>query len=216
MSESGVKVCGVMTLPRSENSWARTQIQKAFAVAGVPLQVNFGVFYGHCMQRLFEDAISRGVEIVVTVDGDSVIDGEQVKRILSLVALTPGIDAATAMQPKRGDSVLLGYMNDGKPIEIANEPVKAQLGHFGLTAIDLRKLASVSKPWFWSKPAEDGTWGDGRIDDDIWFWRQWESAGHSLYIDPQTCIGHLEEMVAIVDPETFEVRHCYPDHWQVQ
>lgn len=214
MSEGGVNVCGVMTLPRSENSWARTQIQRAFSNAGVPMQINFGVFYGQCMQRLFEDAISRSVDVVVTVDGDSVIDGDQIKRILSLVALSPGIDAVAAVQPKRGDSVLLGYMNDGQPIEVNGEPIKAKLGHFGLTAIDLRKLASVPKPWFWSQPAADGTWGEGRVDDDIWFWKQWEAAGNSLFIDPQTCIGHLEEMIAVVNPETFEVEHCYPDDWR--
>jgi hypothetical protein len=213
MSQGGLNVCGLMTLPRYEGSWARTRIQIAFANAGIPLQVNFGVFYGHCMQRLFEDAIARGADVVITVDGDSVVSADQIRRLISLVAMRPGIDAIAAIQAKRGSQILLGYRQDNA--EVGSDPVPVELAHFGLTAIDVRKLVSVPKPWFWSQPSPDGTWGDDRIDDDIWFWKQWTKAGNTVFIDPQTCIGHVEEMIATVDPKTFEIVHCYPDDWQV-
>jgi hypothetical protein len=213
MSQDGLNVCGLMTLPRYEGSWARTRIQIAFANAGIPLQVNFGVFYGHCMQRLLEEAVARGADIVITVDGDSVVSADQIRRLISLVAMRPEVDAIAAIQAKRGSQILLGYREDNA--EVGSEPVPVELAHFGLTAIDVRKLKTVPKPWFWSQPSPDGTWGDDRIDDDIWFWKQWKAAGNSLFMDPQTCIGHVEEMVATVDPETFEIVHCYPDDWQV-
>jgi len=213
MSQDGLNVCGLMTLPRYEGSWARTRIQIAFANAGIPLQVNYGVFYGHCMQRLFEEAITRGADIVITVDGDSVVSADQIRRLISLVAMRPEVDAIAAIQAKRGSQILLGYREDSA--EVGREPVPVELAHFGLTAIDVRKLKTVPKPWFWSQPSPDGTWGEDRIDDDIWFWKQWKAAGNSLFMDPQTCIGHVEEMVATVDPETFEIVHCYPDDWQV-
>jgi hypothetical protein len=213
MSQGGLNVCGLMTLPRYEGSWARTHIQAAFAVAGVPLQVSFGVYYGQCMQRLMESAIARGADVAITIDGDSVVNADQVRRLISLVAMRPEIDAIAAIQAKRGAANLLGYREHN--IEVGSEPVPVELAHFGLTAIDLRKLASVPKPWFWSQPSPDGSWGEDRIDDDIWFWKQWTAAGNSVFMDPQTCIGHVEEMVATVDPQTFEIVHCYPDDWQV-
>jgi hypothetical protein len=213
MSQDGLNVCGLMTLPRYESAWARTRIQIAFANAGVPMQVNFGVFYGHCMQRLLEEAIGRGADVVITVDGDSVVNADQIRRLISLVAMRPEIDAIAAIQAKRGSQILLGYREHNA--EVGSDPVPVELAHFGLTAIDVRKLASMPKPWFWSQPSPDGTWGEDRIDDDIWFWKQWTAAGNSVFMDPQTCIGHVEEMVAAVDPETFEIVHCYPDDWQV-
>jgi hypothetical protein len=77
----------------------------------------------------------------------------------------------------------------------------------------MRKLKGVPLPWFWSKPDDNNEWGDLRIDDDIWFWKQWESAGNTVYLDPQTRIGHMEEMVVMVDPITYEAVHAYPNEW---
>lgn len=212
MSEQ-LKICGMMTLPRAVNSWAITQIQKAFNGAGIPLHVGFGVYYGQCMERLLSDAIERGADVIITVDGDSLFTFLQIRRVASLVASGNGFDALAAMQPKRGASILLGY-RDGD-IDVSGDPVKVSLAHFGLTAINAKKLATVPRPWFFCQPSEDGSWNDGRIDSDIWFWKQWERAGHSVYLDPQTCIGHLEDMVAVVNPKTFDVEHVYPEQWQL-
>ena len=85
--------------------------------------------------------------------------------------------------------------------------------HFGLTAIKVAKLETVKKPWFFSQPDKDGNWENDRIDDDIWFWKQWQEAGNSLYLDPGCRIGHLEEMVASFD-ENLQPIHVYPSDWQ--
>ncbi len=73
----------------------------------------------------------------------------------------------------------------------------------------------MPKPWFWSTPGTNGDWEDnsGKIDDDIYFWRNWEKAGNSLYVDPNICIGHMEEMVAIHD-QNLQVTHMYPKAWR--
>ena len=98
-------------------------------------------------------------------------------------------------------------------IQVGDEPIKVATAHFGLTAIDLHKLANVPKPWFITTADAKGEFGDGRTDDDIHFWRQWEKAGNSLYLDPRVRIGHLEEMVVVHDAETFEPKHVYPSAW---
>jgi hypothetical protein len=71
----------------------------------------------------------------------------------------------------------------------------------------------VPKPWFITTADAQGEFGDGRVDDDIHFWRQWEKAGNSLCIDPKVRIGHLEEMVVVHDAETYETKHVYPSQW---
>ena len=46
-------------------------------------------------------------------------------------------------------------------------------------------------------PGSDGTWSldKGRIDADIWFWKEWHKLGKSLYLANRVPIGHLELMV---------------------
>ena len=57
----------------------------------------------------------------------------------------------------------------------------------------------MERPWFKGEPAPDGTWGEGRTDDDIWFWRQLERAGLKAWITPKVRIGHAELVVAWID-----------------
>jgi hypothetical protein len=135
-------------------------------------------------------------------------------RLLSTIQSRPDIDALASMQVRRGNRTLLASLNGKSEMQIDGSPVKVSTAHFGLTVIDIRKLANTAKPWFFSQPDADGEWGDSRIDDDIWFWRQWEKAGNTVYLDPQTRIGHMEEMVVMVDPTTYEAVHAYPSEWQ--
>jgi hypothetical protein len=72
---------------------------------------------------------------------------------------------------------------------------KLRTGHFGLTMIRTASLKEMPKPWLWSKPAPDNSWGDGRTDDDIYFWRQWAAAGKTLFNANRVVVGHLELMI---------------------
>ena len=202
-----------MTSPRYVNCFARDYIDKAFVGAGIPLNNVQGVFYGQCMQRMLEGLLGQGVDVVVVCDGDSLFVDKDIMRLVQRLESNPGIDAIASMQIRRGNKTMLASLAGESKLEIEGHPVKVSTAHFGLTAIDLRKLSAVEKPWFFSKPCDDGTWGDARIDDDIWFWQQWEKAGNSLYLDPQTRIGHLEEMVVMVHPQTYEAVHAYPSEW---
>lgn len=214
MSEKrNVAVCGMMTSPRYVNCFCRDYIDAAFRGAGIPMQDSQGVFYGQCMQRMMTSAIELGVDVAVVCDGDSLFTDRDILRLIGTLESNDHIDAIASMQVRRGNSTLLASIAGQSSVEIAGEPVKVSTAHFGLTAIDLRKLKGVEKPWFWSQPDADGNWDDGRIDDDIWFWRQWEKAGNSIYLDPNTRIGHMEEMVVMVHPQTYEAVHAYPREW---
>ena len=207
-----VKITGCMTAPRYVNCFCRNIIDAAFRKTGIPLQVSGGVFYGQCMQAMLEQSIAAGIDIAVTVDGDSVFTSQDLMQVIQTL-VQGDADAVSCFQARRGDAVILTSLREGNSIEVGSEPIKVATAHFGLTAIDLKKLANVPKPWFITTPDAQGEFGDGRVDDDIHFWRQWEAAGNSLYIDPKVRIGHLEEMVVIHDAETFEPKHVYPSQW---
>jgi hypothetical protein len=208
-----VTVCGMMTSPRYINCFCRDYIDAAFVGAKVPLQNSQGVFYGQCMQRMMQTAVERGVDIAVVCDGDSLFTSDDIMRLLQTLESNDHIDALASMQIRRGNKTMLASIKGQSTAEVRGEPLQVSTAHFGLTAIDLRKLRGVPLPWFWSKPDDNNEWGDMRIDDDIWFWKQWENAGNTVYLDPQTRIGHMEEMVVMVDPVTYEAVHAYPNEW---
>jgi hypothetical protein len=208
-----VTVCGMMTSPRYINCLCRDYIDAAFVGAKVPLQNSQGVFYGQCMQRMMQTAVEREVDIAVVCDGDSLFTSDDIMRLLQTLESNEHIDALASMQIRRGNKTMLASIKGQSTAEVRGEPLQVSTAHFGLTAIDLRKLKGVPLPWFWSQPDENNEWGDLRIDDDIWFWKQWEAAGNTVYLDPQTRIGHMEEMVVMVDPVTYEAVHAYPNEW---
>jgi hypothetical protein len=218
MDSKEVKICGLKTVPRYVANWPTNIINSAFNANHIPLVTTGGVFYGQCMQRMLEEAIGNGIDIVVTVDFDSVFRPDQLKRLIDVIVNSDHIDALAALQSRRGAANPLfnpaGEFEIGKEVEVRfeGEPLKVATAHFGLTAIKLDRLKDVPKPWFCSKPGEDGTWGDNRIDDDIWFWKQWADAGRSVYVDSSVSIGHMEEMVSIYDSEGQHTIQ-YPNVW---
>lgn len=91
--------------------------------------------------------------------------------------------------------------------------MQVKTAHFGLTCLRLESLKKVSKPYFLPSPNENGDWTDGKTDDDVHFWQQWEKAGNTLFIDPGTRLGHLEEVVTVFD-EQMQLRTFYPEEWK--
>lgn len=216
MSESTeFKVAAMMTLPRYENVYCRNLIDAALRQVGIPLQTAQGVFYGQCMQRLFDRAIQHNIDIALTIDFDSIFTGDDIISLLQVLAKYPEIDAVAAMQARRGHNYPLMTIKGQTNVEWDGKPLKVNTAHFGLTAIRLNKVAKMPKPWFWSTPGANGDWeeDDGKIDDDIYFWKAWEQAGNSLYVQPSVRIGHMEEMIAIHD-DSMRVVHMYPKAWR--
>jgi hypothetical protein len=67
--------------------------------------------------------------------------------------------------------------------------------HFGCTVISTAALKRTPKPWFLGVPNKDGEWGEGRRDDDIYFWENFRKAGNRCYVSPRVILGHGEYMV---------------------
>ena len=220
MDTAKITVAAVMTAPRSEITYCRNIISNALQQAGIPLNVTLGVFYGQCMQTMLEDLVAKNVDYALTVDYDSLFTAKQIERLLQVIVENDHIDAVVPLQVRRGRPIMLGTVakrlrsQDGEhAIEIDGSPIEAETAHFGLTVIDLKKLAEVPKPWFMSQPDSQGSWGAEKVDDDVYFWLKWKEAGNTVYFDPQTKIGHVEEMVAFHD-ENMQATHCYPKQWE--
>ena len=213
METKTMKVAAVMTAARYENTYCRNYIEIALKKLKIPLTVSGGVYYGQCMQKMLSDLCESDCEYVITVDGDSMFTADQLQRLLSIIAQEDDIDAIAPVQVRRGMKTLLGTIGNGETqFEWSGYPVKVATAHFGLTVIDLAKLRQVPKPWFVATPGANGEWDDNKIDDDVHFWFQWGRAGMSLYLDPGTRIGHMEEMIATFDDKLQPV-HEYPADW---
>lgn len=200
MESKAVSVCAVMTAARYECTFARNYIERALHACGIPLSVSGGVYYGQCMQIMLQQLVDHGgVDYAVTVDGDSLFTPKQLQRLMTIIVQEEQIDALAAMQCRRGMNTMLGTIEGKTSVDYTGYPLKVDTAHFGLTVIDLKKLAKTAKPWFFSMPNENGDWNGSKIDCDIWFWKQWREAGNSVYVDCETRIGHLEEMVSVFD-----------------
>ena len=211
-----VKVGAYLTLPRYEAVAARTIIQEALKPHRLDLTTTQGVFWGQCMQRMFQDAVDKGLDWILSLDSDSLFTADHVKRLMSIMASNPHIDALAALQCRRGGKYPLMTTGTGindEHVEVDGKPIKVTTAHFGLTLIRVDSLNHVEKPWFVGQPDAEGNWSDDRLDDDIWFWHQWRLAGKNIYVTPSVSIGHLEETVAMFD-EHMQAKHIYVHEWR--
>lgn len=183
-----------------------------------------GAFWAQVLTRML-DEFSASTEYIITLDYDSFVTRENVEQLFAL-AMTCQCDAIAPMQVKREDGrpmlTLLDTLDappeDGKtelPMSWFAEPVQqVDSAHFGCTIISTRALRRTLKPWFHSQPDAEGGWGDGRIDDDLWFWRQFKASGNRLYITPRVCIGHGEYVVTWPGADLHKPVFQFTTEWQ--
>lgn len=201
LSQQEVKIAALMSIPRYGSNAAWGCVHEALYPFKIPVHRFSGAFWGQCMQRGFNELLAGNVDWILTIDHDSMFTAANVDRLMGQLAANPKIDAIVALQPKRGGSgFMLGGIIGQKEVEVdPTAPFEVDSAHFGLTIIRAEALRKVAKPWFAAKHNEDGEWSDGRVDEDIWFWKQWKAAGNTIFVDPGCSIGHAEEMVSIID-----------------
>lgn len=183
-----------------------------------------GAFWAQVLTRMLEE-FEPTTEAIITLDYDSFICREDIERLFALW-MTCQCDALAPLQVKREDGrpmlTLLDTLDappeDGKtelPMSWFAEPVQqVDSAHFGCTIISTRALRRTLKPWFHSQPDAEGGWGDGRIDDDLWFWRQFKASGNRLYITPRVCIGHGEYVVTWPGADLQKPVFQFTTEWQ--
>jgi predicted SAM-dependent methyltransferase len=174
---------------------------------GINLTRHTGVFWTQGIDRVMSDAMRKDhIKWIVTTDYDTIFTAEDIVRMRD-IAERNNLDILAPMQAGRERSSPLLTLRDEKgnlrtgvlSTELEGEAIQVATAHFGLTLIRKEALMKVERPWFVGVPAPDGTWGEGRTDDDITFWRQWEKAGLKAWLTPKVCVGHAELVVAWVD-----------------
>jgi hypothetical protein len=200
----------------------------AFVESLMPLHIRptlgQGAFWAQVLTRMLEE-FSDKTEYIITLDYDTFVTRSDVERMFA-IAMTCQCDALAPIQAKREDGrpmlTLLDTMDDppadGKtelPLSWFAEPVQqVDTAHFGCTVISTRALRRTLKPWFHSKPDAEGGWGDGRIDDDLWFWRQFRASGNRLFITPRVVIGHGEYVISWPSKDFLGPVFQHTTNWQ--
>lgn len=212
-----VRVHALCSLPRL--SWTDHVgcVQKMLRGRGIELDWYTGAFWHKCMQGSIRD-LCGSADWILTLDNDTLANGTQLDILLNTFANNPHFDALAAFQPRRGTGTPLLTAADEKGNKLtevqAERPIKARTAHFGLTLIRTKSLLDLPKPWFAAVPNKDGEWdGPESIDPDIYFWKQWEKHGKTLYVDPNCRIGHIEMMCSIFD-EFMVQRHITVTRWR--
>jgi predicted SAM-dependent methyltransferase len=174
---------------------------------GINITRHMGVFWTQGMDRIMSETMNReSVKWILTTDYDTVFCAEDIVRMRE-IAERLDLDILAPMQAGRERSAPLLTIKDENgglktgilSTELQRDAIQVATAHFGLTLIRKTALAKVPRPWFVGVPAPDGTWGEGRTDDDITFWRQWEKAGLKAWLTPKVQVGHAELVVAWID-----------------
>jgi hypothetical protein len=204
-TEAEIRVEAVMSMPRlgfTTNffSWAQ-----ALMPLGIRPTIGTGAFWEQVNTRIFERFIDE-CEFLLCIDYDTFFTQRDVEHLFAL-AMSHQCDALTGFQTKREDGRPMftpkGLLETNPaggltklPAEWFSEPVQeVDSAHFGLTILSTAALKRNKKPWFWSQPDPDNSWNDGRLDPDIWWWRNWRESGNRVFVTPRVVLGHGEYVV---------------------
>jgi hypothetical protein len=218
------RTAAVMSMPRlafSDNMFSVIQI---VASRNLHFDKVTGAFWGQCLTRVIEPHLEDGTEWILLVDYDTVVGVEQFDELCRLMLAHPEADAIAPVQIKREESNLLMGLTDasGKPLphgtrvtvgDFEPELVRVSWAHCGFTLIRVAALRKLAKPWFHSTPDAKGGWGEGRVDDDIFFWRRWAEAGNTAYLAPHVPVGHAQLVVTWPDLNLQPIHQYTTDYY---
>lgn len=210
-----LKIACAMSVPRlgfMDNFFCWVKGLRPFGICPDYYQ---GVFWGQCLERVMSEHLSS--DYILCVDYDTVFCKQDVQALLDLAAKYPEADAIVPIQPRRGTGQPLMTIADENgnalteiPAESWKQPLmRITTGHFGLTLIKTETLKQTKHPWFLEIPDRDGCWGDGKVDPDMYFWKQWHRDGRKVFLATQVAIGHMETVVSWTTDEgdKFGVHH---------
>jgi hypothetical protein len=201
-------------LTHSENMYCAI---KALLPLGIDVVRAYGPFWEQSMSALLEARINAGDEYVITLDYDSVFCAGDVQALLSIMRNRPDIDAVFPVQCKRNsnetmenvhpDAIAMGEASMDRPL------VRCLSGHFGLTVFRCASFAKIPQPWLWSKPNDDGQWGEerGSYNADTAFWLAANHYGWKAYQANRVRIGHFQYIVSWPGPNG-TVHQYWPDY----
>jgi len=215
-----LKVAAVMSVPRlgfMDNFGSVFEALMPYKIQVYRVQ---GAFWGQCLERGLMKMIDDGVDAVLTIDYDTVFSREDFAALTQLLYDHDEADALVPIQMGRQMKRPLLTMRgaSGQRLEqvpmTVFEPELTQIstGHFGLTLIRTSSLLKLPHPWFLGQPDPEGTWGEGRVDDDIHFWNLMREHNMKVYSANRIVIGHMELMVTWPDETCVPIHQHHADY----
>lgn len=201
---SEIRVSAAMSVPRLGFMDNFGCALDALVPLGIRLRRQGGAFWGQALTNCMEIILEEDrPDAILTLDYDTVFTRAHIAHLMQLLMVHPEADAIAPVQSSRHLPTALFTVKDATGASSCSIPTAAlaqdllpvSSAHFGLTLIRADKLRDMPKPWFLPVAAPDGTWHDGRIDEDINFWVNWTKAGNSLYLANRVAVGHAELMV---------------------
>ncbi len=214
-------VSAVMASARFGPALHHRCVYEAMERLRISYTVTIGCFWHQILSEAIESLLERTeTEYILTLDFDTVFSPEDVLELHRLMRAYPDADAVCALQSKRScrDALFTIAGPDGVlkkeafTADFQRNLVKVTTGHFGLTMFRASKLRGLARPWMNPEPNSGGRWGEGRVDADISFWRNWEAGGNSLWLAPRVVVGHLEELVTWPDGQFQPVRQGFDEY----
>lgn len=219
------KIHMIQSMPRLAFSENMFSIMQTSVKLGIPFTKITGVNWGQCLERAMEQVIDSGVEWILTCDYDSIFTPDHVVSLWNLIHdAHTGKQHVSAIAPiefKREENIILAGVIDEKTGKRADavklgdlerDLIPVEWAHFGLTIIRVEHIKRMPKPWFYEKPDANGSWHDGRIDNDIMFWNQLCASGGNVYIAPKIAIGHAQLMYVWPDQEMKPIHQYSTDY----
>lgn len=187
-----VRLCAVMTTPRIGFLSTMDCVFSTMAQVSSAFVRTEGVFWGQNLTRAIESALERGANYILAIDFDSLFHVDDVKRLVCHLYDNPEVDIAVSLQMKRENGGLL-LSSDGE-VDLRQPLAPILQGHFGLTMMRASAFERLSKPWFAEVPDEQGGWGEGRLDGDVYFWKNCRDHNLQLRAALDVVIGHIEQV----------------------
>lgn len=199
---SSLTIAAVTSMPRFGPSQMMTSLYNSLPGVVENVMHGLGPLWGQCLERTMEDALAKwDPDLLLVMDFDGVFGRADLLELVALMEVNDDVAALAAHQWNRGKDRPL-WTVEGRSWDGPN-PVRAEelQGHvifdvatanFGLTLLRTSILKSLPHPWFLSQPNGENRWRDGKLDEDIYFWRRLRAAGHRVCIAPRVVIGHLE------------------------
>jgi len=194
-----------------------------FAQLSIGFEMGQGAYWSHVLTQLLEDCIALDTcKYVLTCDYDTLFTKDEVLELYRLMEALPEWDAIMPIQQKRSDdSTLFGMVDSaGKQrsqiwaADFNKHVSAAYYGHFGLTMFRAASLRALPKPWMTEQPDPTGSWGEGRVDPDIAFWKHWKASGNKLGLANRVMVGHLQELVTWPGPDMHKPVYQYVADFQ--
>lgn len=197
------RIVGLLSIPRLNFSANRGIAERISYQLGFPIFSYEGAFWGQTLTRAIEK-YCKDSDYILTIDYDTWFARQHIEKLIQLAEQNPEADAIIPIELKRRDDSILAGLNgkvDKGKVQVALDEFKKPLlsvmtGHFGLTLFKSKIFETLKKPWLLPQPDKNGGWDEGRLDEDIYFWHNFNHCGFKLFLATEIYIGHLELMAA--------------------